>query len=31
MHLNVECQAKPEEHRDRYEFLESVPAAANAR
>jgi para-nitrobenzyl esterase len=29
MHLNVECQAKPEEHRDRYEFLDSTPAAAN--
>jgi para-nitrobenzyl esterase len=31
MHLNVECQAKPEGHRDRYEFLESVPTAANPR
>jgi para-nitrobenzyl esterase len=26
MHLNVECQAMAEEHRDRYEFLESVSA-----
>jgi len=31
MHLNVQCQAKPEEHRDRYEFLDSAPAAASAR
>jgi para-nitrobenzyl esterase len=31
MHLNVECQAMPEEHRDRYEFLESVPASVSAR
>lgn len=31
MHLNVECQAMPEEHRDRYEFLDSVPASAGAR
>ena len=31
MHLNVECQAKPEEHRERYEFLDSTPAAANPR
>jgi para-nitrobenzyl esterase len=29
MHLNVECQAKPEEHRDRYEFLDSMPPPAN--
>jgi hypothetical protein len=27
MHINVESQAKPEEHRDRYEFLDSVPAS----
>jgi para-nitrobenzyl esterase len=30
MHLNVECQAKPEEHRDRYKFLESAPVTAGA-
>ena len=30
MHLNVECRAKPEEHRDRYEFLDSAPATASA-
>ena len=30
MHLNVTCQAKPEEHRDRYEFLDSAPAPAPA-
>jgi para-nitrobenzyl esterase len=24
MHLNVECQALPEPHRDRCEFLESL-------
>jgi len=29
MHLNVQCEAKPEEHRDRYEFLDATPAAAN--
>jgi para-nitrobenzyl esterase len=28
MHLNVECQAMPEAHRDRYEFLDSAPAPA---
>jgi para-nitrobenzyl esterase len=28
MHLNVESRAMPEEHRDRYEFLESVPVSA---
>jgi para-nitrobenzyl esterase len=27
MHLNVESQSMPEEHRARYEFLGSVPAA----
>jgi para-nitrobenzyl esterase len=31
MHLNVECQATPEQHRDRYEFLESLSAPVNAR
>jgi para-nitrobenzyl esterase len=31
MHLNVECQAKPEEHRDRYEFLDSAPATVGTR
>jgi para-nitrobenzyl esterase len=31
MHLNVESQAMPEEHRDRYEFLDSAPAAVDAR
>jgi para-nitrobenzyl esterase len=30
MHLNIESQAMPEEHRDRYEFLGSVPASADA-
>jgi len=30
MHLDVTCQAKPEEHRDRYEFLDSAPAPAPA-
>jgi len=29
MHINVECQASPEEHRDRYEFLDSAPAPAS--
>jgi len=28
MHLNVECQAMPEEHRARYEFLDRTPAVA---
>ena len=28
MHLNVQCQALPEEHRDRYEFLNSAPEPA---
>jgi len=31
MHLNVQCQALPEKHCDRYEFLDSAPAAANSR
>ncbi len=31
MHLNVQCQALPEEHRDRYEFLDSAPAAVSSR
>jgi para-nitrobenzyl esterase len=31
MHLNVQCQALPEQHRDRYEFLGSAPASAPAR
>ena len=31
MHLNVECKALPEEHRNRYEFLESVPVPADSR
>jgi para-nitrobenzyl esterase len=30
MHLNVECQAKPEEHRDRYEFLDSTAVSVGA-
>jgi len=30
MHLSVECQAEPEQHRDRYLFLESAPAPASA-
>ena len=30
MHLNVQCQALPEEHRDRYEFLNSAPEPAAA-
>ncbi len=30
MHLNVQCQALPEEHRDRYEFLDSAPEPAAA-
>jgi para-nitrobenzyl esterase len=30
-HLNVESAARPEEHRDRYEFLESAPPPASAR
>jgi len=28
MHLNTECQALPEQHRDRYEFLDSVASSA---
>jgi para-nitrobenzyl esterase len=31
MHLNVECQALPEQHRDRYVFLESVSMPASPR
>jgi para-nitrobenzyl esterase len=31
MHLTVQCQARPEEHRDRYEFLDSAPAAVSSR
>jgi para-nitrobenzyl esterase len=31
MHLNVQCQALLEEHRDRYEFLDSAPATESAR
>jgi hypothetical protein len=31
MHLNVQCQALPEEHRDRYEFLDSAPAVVSNR
>jgi para-nitrobenzyl esterase len=31
MHLNVACQAEPEAHRDRYEFLDSTPAPATTR
>lgn len=27
MHLNVECKAMPEQHRERYEFLQSVQSA----
>ncbi|HZU25858.1 MAG TPA: carboxylesterase family protein [Bryobacteraceae bacterium] len=28
MHLNVECRAMPEQHRDRYEFLSSIQASS---
>ena len=28
MHLDATCQAKPEEHRDRYEFLDALFANA---
>jgi para-nitrobenzyl esterase len=31
MNLNVKCRALPEEHRDRYEFLDSAPAAESSR
>ncbi len=31
MHLDVESKALPEEHRDRYEFLDSLQASAGAK
>jgi len=31
MHLDTECKALPEQHRDRYEFLESLEAGGGTR
>jgi para-nitrobenzyl esterase len=29
MHINVDCRALPEQHRARYEFLDSIPAISD--
>jgi len=31
MHLNTDSKALPEQHRDRYEFLDSFQASAGAK